>query len=275
MDADSRRSEIRTFLQGRRGRIRPSDVGLPAGGRRRVAGLRREEVAALAGVGVTWYTMFENGTAEHVSREVVDNVARALRLDSSERDYLRRLADGDSLTSSATTVDPLALAALEVWITAPAYVATAAWDVLAWNEACALVWNLSPPGGEPFNFVLRHFEDPSSRALHGEGWEPFARSLVAMVRVGYATRHDDPRYAAMIDALRRNPYFVELWERQEVIHPLTTTAAEIQSPAIGRFAYRVLNLMLPTMDQALIVQVPEPDSAERLRAALERSSRSR
>src|SRR6202043_1844205 len=120
------------FLRGRRARVRPQDVGLPSSGRRRVPGLRREEVAALAGVGVTWYTMFENGTAEHVSREVVDSVSRALRLDDSEREHLRRLAGGDTSSSGSTAVDPLVQSALDGWITAPAYVATAGWDVIAW-----------------------------------------------------------------------------------------------------------------------------------------------
>jgi hypothetical protein len=273
MDADTRRSEVRTFLRGRRARVRPEDVGLPAGGRRRVPGLRREEVAALAGVGVTWYTMFENGTAEHVSREVVDSVARALRLDNSERDHLRRLAGGDTSTSGSTAVDPLVQAAVDGWITAPAYVSTAGWDVIAWNEAFALVWGVGPPGGAPFNMVLRHFGDPASCALHGERWEAFARSLVAMMRAGYATRHDDPRYAELMETLRRDPEFVALWERQEVLDPQATTAAEIDSPGVGRFAYRVLNLLLPAMGQALIVQVPEAESAARLDAALSQRKR--
>jgi transcriptional regulator with XRE-family HTH domain len=273
MDDHTRRSEVRTFLRGRRARVRPEDVGLPAGNRRRVPGLRREEVAALAGVGVTWYTMFENGTAEHVSREVVDSVARALRLDDSEREHLRRLAGGDTSTSGSTAVDPLVQAALDDWITAPAYVSTAGWDVIAWNEAFALVWGVSPPGGAPFNMVLRHFGDPAASTLHGERWEAFARSLVAMMRVGYATRHDDPRFAEVMDTLRRDPNFVALWERQEVLDPLATTAAEIDSPGVGRFAYRVLNLMLPAMGQALIVQVPETESAARLDAALSQRKR--
>jgi transcriptional regulator with XRE-family HTH domain len=273
MDADTRRSEVRTFLRGRRARVRPQDVGLPSSGRRRVPGLRREEVAALAGVGVTWYTMFENGTAEHVSREVVDSVARALRLDDSERDHLRRLAGGDTSSSGSTAVDPLVQSALDAWITAPAYVSTAGWDVIAWNDAFALVWGVAPPGGAPFNMVLRHFGDPAAFALHGERWEAFARSLVAMMRVGYATRHDDPRYAAVMETLRRDPRFVALWERQEVLDPLATTAAEIDSPGVGRFAYRVLNLTLPAMGQALIVQVPETESAARLDAAFSQRKR--
>jgi hypothetical protein len=121
--------------------------------------------------------------------------------------------------------------------------------------------------------VLRHFGDPAAWALHGERWEAFARSLVAMMRVGYATRHEDPRFATVMETLRRDPAFVALWERQEVLDPLATTSAEIDSPGVGRFAYRVLNLMLPAMGQALIVQVPEAESAARLDAALSQRKR--
>jgi transcriptional regulator with XRE-family HTH domain len=266
MDQDARRSELRAFLRGRRARVRPEDVGLPTGGRRRVAGLRREEVAALAGVGVTWYTMFENGTAGQVSREIVDSVARALRLDASERAHLRRLADGEPGEHGGREVDPLVVAALDAWITAPAYLMTTGWDVLAWNAAFARVWGVGDPGGPPFNMVLRHFEEPSARVLHGERWEAFARPLVAMVRMATATRNNDARFLALVARLQRNPEFVALWERHDIVDPLAPTSAELQVPGLGRFTYRVLNLMPATKGQVLIVQVPDDESAGRLRA---------
>jgi transcriptional regulator with XRE-family HTH domain len=267
MDQDARRSELRAFLRSRRARVRPEDVGLPAGGRRRVPGLRREEVAAVAGLGVTWYTMFENGTAEHVSREIVDSVARALRLDESELAHLRRLADGETRAHGGGEVDPLVVAALQSWIGAPAYLMTTGWDVLAWNAAFARVWGVGVPGGPPFNMVLRHFEDPSARALHGDRWEAFARPLVAMVRMGTVTRDDDARFHALLERLRRHPEFVSLWERHDIVDPLATTSAVLQVPGLGRFAYRVLNLVPATKGQVLIVQIPDDDSAARLRAS--------
>jgi hypothetical protein len=115
--------------------------------------------------------------------------------------------------------------------------------------------------------VLRHFEEPSARALHGERWEAFARPLVAMVRMATATRNNDARFLALVERLRRYPEFVGLWERHDIVDPLTTISADLQVPGLGRFAYRVLNLMPATKGQILIVQVPDDESAARLRAS--------
>jgi MmyB-like transcription regulator ligand binding domain/Helix-turn-helix domain len=270
MDNELRRVELRDFLRSRRARIRPEDVGLPSGGRRRVPGLRREEVAALAGVGVTWYTMFETGTAQGVSDEVVTSVARALQLSPAETDYLGRLARGVSQPTGDITIDPVVLRALEQWIDAPAYIITTAWNILAWNEAFAFVWAIEPPGSPPFNVVVRMFVDPVARAMHGANWYNFAGALVAMVRVGYGRHAGDPHYQAMLSTLREDPDFAAMWERHDVANPLGTTRGEIESPSVGTFVYEVLNLRIPMSEQlALIVQVPDEASGERLRVALQ------
>ncbi len=257
MANDPRRTELRAFLQSRRARLRPEDMGLPSAGRRRVAGLRREEVAALAGVGVTWYTMFETGTAHGVSDSVVASVARALRLSKAERGHLAALAHNTSLPTGDTVVDPLILRALEHWIEAPAYVITTTWTVLAWNAAFARVWAIEPPGSSPFNVVLWHFVDPVVRTMHGANWHAFAQTLVAMVRTGYGRHLHDESYLTLLETLREDPEFVAMWEQHDVSLTRVMTRGEIISPNVGPFRYEVLNLPLPTSDQqALVVQVP-------------------
>ncbi len=269
MSLEARRRELREFLGSRRARLQPPDVGLTPVGRRRVAGLRREEVAALAGVGVTWYSMLETGTAQGVSEEVISSVSRALRLTVAERDYLTALALGVSLTIESLAVDPIVLRALHGWIEAPAYVATRVWDVLAWNAAFAQVWAIEPPGSPPFNILLRHFVDPAVRAMHGNNWLTFARPLVAMVRTGLAKQLDDERYVALVESLREDPVFAELWNRHDIADPLQSTRGDIVSPNVGPFAYDILNLSIASSAQhTLIVQIPSEASAERVRARL-------
>jgi transcriptional regulator with XRE-family HTH domain len=107
---------------------------MPEGGHRRVAGLRREEVASLAGVGVTWYTMLENGSAERPSLETLESIARALRMSEAETRYLQRLAEDRGPSDVREYAAPLTLGALEAIAWAPAYICMMRWDVLAWNE---------------------------------------------------------------------------------------------------------------------------------------------
>ncbi|HEY1975841.1 MAG TPA: helix-turn-helix transcriptional regulator [Candidatus Baltobacteraceae bacterium] len=258
-DEELRRTELRQFLQGRRARIRPEEVGLQSGGRRRVPGLRREEVAALAGVGLTWYTMFETGTARGVSSEVVESIARALRLSDAERAHLQGLAERISGHTEPVTVDPIVREALHRWIHAPAYVIGRAWDVLDWNEEYSRVWDIEKPGNPPFNIVLRYFVDERMRAPLGDSWPAFARRLVAMFRLSWGRNLADDRYAALLEALRTEPEFAALWDSQDVEHPMAEMSVTIDSPNSGRFTYDVLNLSYSdNYQQALIVQVPRP-----------------
>ena len=264
-----RRRELGRFLRDRRSRVRPSDVGLLEGPRRRVAGLRREEVATLAGVGVTWYTMLENGTAAGVSAATLSAIARALQLNAGEVAYLHRLAEEREADEPRATVRPAtsrALAAIE-W--APAYVCTSQWLVLEWNRAMSLVWPIGAPGGAPFNIIALMFRDPAVRAMHGERFPAFGRTLVAMVRSAVASHIDDTIYLAMCDDLRRDPLFAAAWDDYDVAHPVSSIATMVESPAVGTFAYETLTLDVPDGDgHWIVIQVPDPSSSARLRAAL-------
>ena len=269
MASTGRQQELGRFLRDRRARVHPADVGLPQGARRRVSGLRREEVATLAGVGVTWYTMLENGTATGVSAATLAAVAIALRLSEAETEYLHQLAEErNSATPHAhpASLTSGALAAIE-W--APAYICTSQWTVLAWNRAMSLVWGLELPGGAPFNIVERMFNDPLARAMHGDRFERFAHNLVAMVRSGAGRRHDDPEYRRMYDGLRDDPVFRAAWDAYDVAAPLGSIPTLVDSALVGPFAYDALTLVIPgDGGHAIVVQIPDPPSAARLRAAL-------
>jgi MmyB-like transcription regulator ligand binding domain len=190
-------------------------------------------------VGLTWYTMFENGTAPGVSNELVERVADALRLTAGERMHLHSIATRGSLAWPEETVDPLLSEALHGWIDAPAYVITYSWDVVAWNAAYALVWDIAAGETAPFNLVLRFFSEARVQRIAGESWPELARALVGMFRE----------------------------------HPLVDPTITVDSPHVGRFTYRVLNLNLVAPIQTLVIQVPIGDNAGEVRDRLRRLSR--
>ncbi len=269
-----RRRELGRFLRSRRARLRPHDVGLPPGaGHRRVTGLRREEVAALAGVGVTWYTMLEKGTADGVSPSTLDAIARALYLTNDETGYLHNLIDPSIDETPADRVTPLARGAIKAIALAPAYICTAQWNVLLWNPVMSLVWSIEPPGGPPFNIVRRMFSDVRMRSLHGDAFADFARRLVAMVRVGAGRLVDDPVYGRLYADLRDDPVFAAAWDTYDVAAPFGSFRTRIISPAVGEFVYEALSLPVPgDAGQSIVVQVPDEVSADRLHAALEKDA---
>jgi len=270
MTMSGRRDELGRFLRDRRSRVTPVDVGLPTGPNRRVMGLRREEVATLAGVGVSWYTMLENGTAVGASTETLLAIAHALRLSGDERDYLLRMAEQRIAHAPSDVASSLALGALRAIVGAPAYVCSSYWRVLAWNRAMAIVWGIEAPGGTPFNIVARMFGDASLRAMHGERFATFARGLAGMVRGAAAAHAGDGEYRTMCEELRRDSLFAAAWDAYEIAAPMGSPEIVVASCAVGTFVYRPLTLELPDGDGHFIVmQVPDEASACRLRSALD------
>jgi transcriptional regulator with XRE-family HTH domain len=215
-----RRADLAQFLVARRTALAPAEVGLPAGGRRRTAGLRREEVAMLAGVSVSWYTWLEQGRPINASAEVLDALARALRLDTVERDHLHALA-GHPLRRPIVPGRDTAPAALQALLDAlephPAYVLGPRWDVLAWNRAQERLYpafrTVAP---EDRNLVWLVFCEPSARALIGD-WEIEARAMLSQFRAETVPLRDDPAVVRLIDRLRaESPVFDEWWPRYDV-----------------------------------------------------------
>jgi len=261
------RSELRRFLKDRRARIRPADVGLPANGRRRVRGLRREEVAILAGIGVSWYTSLENGEADGVSEQTLIAVADALHLSDSERKYLWTLT-GFTPIDDLNQPDELMVQTMFA-LTFPAYIIVASWDILYCNEAFRHVWAI----GEdevPFNAVERLFLDPQARTIHAGHFIKNIAPVVAMIRSAIGRRPQLTTLQRVQAKLVDNPETRELWDAYEISGPLDTNKCTIESP-IGPFSYEALTLGLPGATSGIVIQVPDESSKIRLNNAMRKA----
>lgn len=231
-------SELAAFLKSRRDRIRPSDVGLPTGPRRRVAGLRREEVAQLAGLSADYYTELERGRGAQPSAQVLAALARALRLNGDERDHLFHLADRPvppAHRGPTAHIQPALLGLLDRLTTTPAQVITDLHEVLVQNElAAALVGRPQAVRGPEASFVHRWFTDPAARALYPVEDHPHhSRVFVADLQAVAALRGDDSEVAGMVAALRRrSEEFAALWDNHDVALR-RTDHKRIVHPALG------------------------------------------
>ncbi|MEW1831149.1 helix-turn-helix transcriptional regulator [Streptomyces sp. NPDC088196] len=215
--------ELAAFLKSRRDRVRPADVGLPVGPRRRVPGLRREEVAQLAGLSADYYTELERGRGAQPSAQTLSALARALRLGGDQRDHLFHLADRPLPESAhgvgARHVQPALLGLLDRLATTPAQVITDLHETLVQNElAVALLGRAPEPRGPASGFAYRWFTDPASRAVYpAEDHAHHSRVFVADLQAVAARRSRDSEVAGMTAALRRrSEEFAALWDTHDV-----------------------------------------------------------
>ncbi|ONK09717.1 helix-turn-helix transcriptional regulator [Streptomyces sp. MP131-18] len=213
---------LAVFLKSRRDRVRPADVGLPTGPRRRVPGLRREEVAQLAGLSADYYTELERGRGAQPSAQTLAALARALRLNGDERDHLFLLADRPTPPAAHGTtahVQPALLGLLDRLTTTPAQVITDLHEVLVQNPlAVALVGRPPAVSGPAASFVHRWFTDPAARRLYPpEDHAHHSRVFVADLQAVAARRGRDPAVSRMVTALRRHSEeFAALWDTHDV-----------------------------------------------------------
>ncbi|MEV5754658.1 helix-turn-helix transcriptional regulator [Actinoallomurus sp. NPDC052308] len=224
----TRREALRHFLRSRRARISPGDVGLPEAGRRHTPGLRREEVAVLAGVSASWYTWLEQGRDIQVSDGVLDAVGSALRLDSTERAHLYRLAGklpppGVTATAGVT---PHLQRVVDGWLPAPAYVVDRYWNTLAANAMARSVLGIDD---KEYNYLSAFFTDPLAKSRYPR-WDEMAVQLVGQFRVQAARFPDDPSFDRMARRLSSaSPRFAELWARHET-RGCETSHVEVRCP---------------------------------------------
>ncbi|MFG1605088.1 helix-turn-helix domain-containing protein [Actinoplanes sp. NPDC049265] len=209
--------ELGVFLRSRRARISPPEVGLPTGPRRRVPGLRRDEVAHLAGASVDYYIELERGRGAQPSAQMLAALARALRLDHDERDHLFRLAGRTpppGAGGTAAHVAPAMLALLDRLETTPARIITDLHETLVQNRLADAL--LGPAG--PESFVEQWFTDPGSRDVYPVDDHPHhSRVLVADLRAAVAHRDRDARAGALVGRLRKvSPEFTALWDSGDV-----------------------------------------------------------
>ncbi|MBK6014259.1 helix-turn-helix transcriptional regulator [Streptomyces sp. MBT53] len=234
-DADrERRAALRHFLRSRRARLSPGDVGLRMGGRRNTPGLRREEVAVLAGVSASWYTWLEQGRDIKVSGDVLDAVSKALNLDRTERAHLYLLA-GVNPPAARQEVTPEELSrlrlAVEVWQPAPAFVVDRYWNVLVSNAPARALLGVQDMGS---NYLWSFFTDGRNRSRYPH-WLDVASRLVGQFRVQTVRFLDDPNFEQLARRLcSASPDFDRLWGRHETRD--TGIATVEVRPAAGRRA---------------------------------------
>ncbi len=213
------RDELAAFLKSRRARLSPAEVGLPTTDRRRTPGMRREEVSHLAGVGIAWYTWLEQGREIDVSAHFLDRIARALRLDSTERAHLFTLAHNRPppiAPASSLEVTPALHRTLEA-VSGPAYLATASLHVIGWNTALSAVFgDMGAIPIEDRNMLWLVFASPLHRAAI-PNWETDARAMLARFRVEFGRHRDDPSFLNLIERLgTASAEFRYWWPEQDV-----------------------------------------------------------
>jgi transcriptional regulator with XRE-family HTH domain len=264
------RTELGAALRAWRERISPAEVGLPAGLRRRTPGLRREEVAQLAGLSVDYLTRLEQRRGPHPSDAVLGGLARALRLSDAEREHLFRLAGASPPLPGRirSTVRPSVLRLLDRFTDLPALLVDAKTDVLAWNAmAAALLGDFSAVPPAERNIAWQAFLGDGPRAgVDAADRDRMDGHLVAGVRRTVARYPDDPGLQRLVATLRaRSPRFVAHWERHEV-GGRPDEHKTIRHPELGPLALDCDRLHVPEDDQMLIVYSAEPGtrSAEAL-----------
>ncbi|MGW6708847.1 helix-turn-helix transcriptional regulator [Streptomyces sp. NPDC054956] len=243
------RAELSDFLKSRRARLRPEDVGLrDYGAVRRVAGLRREELARLAGVSIAHYTRLEQGRGDGVSDEVLDAIGTALRLDGDETAYLHRIARRPRPCAHGTdssVVRPGLRYLLESFVMTPALLVGRHTQIIGWNRLAVAVFGDFPSLPEDRRTVSHlWFTEPYAR-LHGAGWERAAREHVAHLRVLLGRYRGDAGLAAHIEHLReRSTDFARMWAEHPVAQ-VRDRAYVLQHPAVGELPLHGELIALP------------------------------
>jgi transcriptional regulator with XRE-family HTH domain len=257
--------ELGLFLRNRRERLRPEDAGLPSGPRRRTPGLRREEVAVLAHISTEYYVRLEQGRAPRPSGEVLAGIARALHLTDAETGHLHVLA-GTARTDSARhrrDVRPSILAVLERLPGTAAFVTSAAFEVLAWNDlAAALMEDFAPLDPAGRNLARRVFLEPTTSLYGTSDATEFRHHVVMELRATVARYPDDPAITGLVADLRTgSPEFARLWERRD-IQPSPVLTKTFHHPSVGPVTVDCDQFALTDHDQHLILYTAPPGSRD-------------
>ncbi|WP_171166122.1 helix-turn-helix transcriptional regulator [Streptomyces sp. I05A-00742] len=244
--APGRRERLRDFLRTRRARLTPEDVGLPPAPRRRTPGLRREEVALLAGVGVSWYTWLEQGRPINVSAEVLDAIGRALRLDGPEREHLYLLTGLNPpppTGPSPSAATPELRRLIDAWAPRPAVLLDRYGNFVAVNDAARAVFGYDDTDR---NCLVSFFTNSRYRNLHTH-WAAVAPGVVAAFRAAAARHPGDPGFDRIADELRgAAPEFAELWGRHDVAGVVQTVKA-VRHPEAGDLVFDTTTLSVPDL----------------------------
>lgn len=271
MLSDERRREIADFLKTRRTRRQPEELGLPRGRRRRTPGLRREEVAAAAGVSAEWYTWLEQAREVRPSAQVLTRIGEALRLEPNETRHLLTLggyavpASGSDLPRSVS-VSLRLQRLIDQMDFGPAWVFGERWDIVAWNRAASVIHgDLAPLQGIERNALYQLFLGDRVRPMLVD-WEVHGRMCVAKLRAAYASRVDDPWFNELVTLLRTRSEQFERWWNENDIETSQEGVKHYEHPEAGRlvFDYTVLDVLDERMSSLrLVAYVPAPGTGTR------------
>jgi transcriptional regulator with XRE-family HTH domain len=265
------------FLRARREGLAPEAVGLPNNGRRRTPGLRREEVATLAGVSIDYLVRLEQGRDTNPSAAVVVSLADALRLSEDERQHLAHLAAASSMTELCPTaaaypaqVRPTIVSLLTSLDPTPAFVVGPLKDVLAWNDSwAALVEPMGMLDEQPPNLAEFIFRHPQARTVYPD-WERMADDQVSQLRATRGRWYGEGRFTELVDQLRTVPEFEARWE-SHLVGQTHAGVKRLVHPEGGELRIAFEALMLADDDQLLVTWLPDdPATAERIRVAIDR-----
>lgn len=269
-NGEYRRAELAAFLRTRRERVTPEQAGLPPGSRRRTPGLRREEVAQLSGVGVTWYTWLEQGRQINASTQVLGAIARTLLLDQAEREHLFRLADlPDAATAAAggatacERVLPEAQEILDALAPLPACVLNERFDLLAWNAPYAALWpGVVGAASGKRNVLWQVFTYPDCCHPYVNRQEQLS-TLVAQLRGAYGRHVGEPAWTGFVRQLAAvSPEFARLWDEHEVASQATYLKI-FRHPAYPRLAITTTSLAVQDVPGTRIVVYRPADEVTR------------
>jgi transcriptional regulator with XRE-family HTH domain len=265
MSDEQRRQDLADFLRTRRTHLSPEQAGIIGGGRRRTPGLRREEVAQLAHVGVSWYTLLEQGRALHPSSEVLQSIAEALHLTPDERRYLFALADqplpGETRVSPEE-VSPALRRIVDALSPMPAYIIGRRWNFLAWNTTAEQVLSISqsvPPYKQ--NAIWQIFANPQIHQIYSSQWEQVAQKVLAEFRAESVHDVDEAWLKRLVADLQRvSPEFRAWWPRYEV-GGRADARKDIEHPMVGDLMFEHTTLQVPARPELkLMVYTPLPNT---------------
>lgn len=271
--------ELADFLKTRRTKILPSQVGLSSATRRRTPGLRREEVAQLAGIGITWYTWLEQGRAIHVSTQIIESLSRVLLLDKQERIHLYLLANQPlpaDIPGYQGTVSPILQHVLDSLIFCPSLVTDQRWNVIAWNEAACLIFgDFSEMNVRERNIVWAMFTDNKYKQLFVD-WNLHAKGLLGRFRSTCGQYIEDSWLAQFIDDLKIQSTEFNLWWPLHEIQSNSEKYKQLNHPIAGILDFEVSNFDVSDKSGLkLIVHTPlsGTDTATKMKSLLDESKK--
>ncbi|MBV8148233.1 MAG: helix-turn-helix domain-containing protein [Candidatus Eremiobacteraeota bacterium] len=257
------RSELRNFLRAARGRIDPLEAGIPRSVRRRARpGLRIEELCAIAGLSITWYSALESGRAVSVSRRLLESISDALRLNDDERHYLLALTQYGEPAPAApdTSVRETLARVVRAIEFGSSMLIDDRWNVLACNRIAQYVYSLDMGPERRDNIIVRMFLDSAYRVLHVD-WEPVAKALVAILKMNYAYTRDRAAFEGFVERISQGSPEFAAWWSQPIVGELRPKIMRLQHAVLGPLCLESIGLdqserWRAHADDTLLVQVP-------------------